>query len=532
MDLFPLYTDTYPVTRPIRVETSCTIVIFLFSLIVNLKLWKLLRQQKAREHEERLRKQGEAHAAEAEAGFRTEFGVAREKQLWEATYSDSGRNSVVSLAGSRLSTPRGDKRSSLNTLDMMEMDLNDGATASRRRSKRISQGAGITIRLEQIAEDGAGENESMDEQIQSAGHSSRSSTVPPVIPLPASLVADDNAEAKAPGSSSSPPADRRASSGPGSITLCSDDDKVESVSEDDESSLAANLDELEMISITNSSRPSSPRSPVTSEPQTLDPAGDSQPTNRASLALSAAASDADAPTVVRQKSTSSLRSGLPDAEKQDAVSSADSKSARDSALTVGNIKGRLPTRVLKMVKQQKTFEWAKQSTLADTPPLEEIPRPSSPGVSYEMNTENPAAKPDNPGAKEANPKDGDTPERHYSSTTSPASASASSTSVDSLSPVRSSTLPVNVVHPPPAARRVSWNPTSPPLTRPATDVKNPVEARRPTGQPVEAPSAADKGRHAARPARERPLQAYVDGQLHGHAGQRLLALDAEPGWWW
>ena len=178
MDLFPLYTDTYPVTRPIRVESSCIIVVFLFSLIVNLKLWKLLRQQKAREAEERRRKQSEVEATEAEAGVRTEFGVAREKQLWEATYSDSAANSVVSLEKKRLSTPKSDKRSSLSAFDMTDMDTNDPAMASRRRSKRISQGAGITIRLEQIAEDGVGENESWDDQIQSAGHSSRSSTVP------------------------------------------------------------------------------------------------------------------------------------------------------------------------------------------------------------------------------------------------------------------------------------------------------------------------------------------------------------------
>jgi hypothetical protein len=465
MDLFPLYTNTYPVTRPIRVESSCTIVIFLFSLVVNLKLWKLLRQQKRREHEERIRKQGEVEAAEAEAGIRTEFGVAREKQLWEATYSDSGRNSVISFE-KRLGTPKSDRPRSAGTLDLMEVDVNDAAAVSRRRSKRISQGAGITITLEQIAEDGAGECESMNEHNQSAGHSSRSSSVPPVIPLPASLVADDNADAKTPGSSASTPADaRRASSGPGSVALGSDDEKPdESVTEDDRSSLAANLDELEKNSIATSSRPTTPGSPITSTPQKPDPTTDSQP-NRASLALSVGASDADAPTVARQKSASSLRSG---AEKQDEIS-ADSKSVGDGTLTMGNIKGQLPTRVLKAIKQQKTFEWAKQSTLADTPPLEEIPRPSSPGISYEMNAENPAVT-------KGVPKDMDGADRQGSSTTTP--ASASSTSVNSLNPpVRSSPLPVNPPNPTPA-RRVSWNQTtSPPLSPSTANAKDPLEDR-------------------------------------------------------
>ncbi len=50
--LFPLGANTYPVTKGIRVETAAIIILFLFGIISQIKLWKIVRDKREKRAEE------------------------------------------------------------------------------------------------------------------------------------------------------------------------------------------------------------------------------------------------------------------------------------------------------------------------------------------------------------------------------------------------------------------------------------------------------------------------------------------------
>ncbi|KAJ9643019.1 hypothetical protein H2199_004541 [Coniosporium tulheliwenetii] len=87
-DLFPLHTETYPITRGIRVEIACTIVFFIFGLMSQFRLWKVIKERRQKKEVERRERDDSLERMEEEAGRRIENNLGRERAEWEAVYGD------------------------------------------------------------------------------------------------------------------------------------------------------------------------------------------------------------------------------------------------------------------------------------------------------------------------------------------------------------------------------------------------------------------------------------------------------------
>jgi hypothetical protein len=91
---FPLETNTYPITRGIRVEIACIIVVFLLGLVSQFKLWKVIKARREQSEQERKRVENERIEAEAAIGRDVEANTQRERADWEAAYGEKNATKV------------------------------------------------------------------------------------------------------------------------------------------------------------------------------------------------------------------------------------------------------------------------------------------------------------------------------------------------------------------------------------------------------------------------------------------------------
>ncbi|KAL4870374.1 hypothetical protein BDV12DRAFT_61080 [Aspergillus spectabilis] len=87
-NIFPLGTNTYPVTRYIKVELAATVIVAIMGVISQLRLWKVVRDRRARDEEKRQEEQKQKDEAEADAAKRLEEHNMKERMEWEAKYGD------------------------------------------------------------------------------------------------------------------------------------------------------------------------------------------------------------------------------------------------------------------------------------------------------------------------------------------------------------------------------------------------------------------------------------------------------------
>jgi uncharacterized protein DUF4203 len=420
MNIFPLNTNSYPVTRSIRVESSCIIVIFLVAVVINMKLWKRLQKHLEEQSEERAKNIAKRERAELESGKATELRVAKERELWEKIYGEPPRNTPLanssvpqSIYSIKHSSTKSAKRptSEVNTLDMLEMDMaNDTSMPMKVMSKRLSEGAGIIINVEEAQD--IDEIKPVEPKGRPVSHMPAQKPTktedtrhgPIVTPLTFSPKPPD-----------CPPPEKEDSG----QDEASDDGTV--------SSLEANLDDLDKrsdsgIPTLSSSPPfSNPRvskaikEPISSihEPkekkipesngredsqEDLESVSTSRQTTLDDfLRLTQENRNHESPKPgkeIKDTESKGLRSTHSTTESTAAETESNTQPVQSklepTELSFDNIKEKTSQKAMRAFKRHKTFEWAKQSTLADTPPLEEISRPSSPGVVPEINTENPA----------------------------------------------------------------------------------------------------------------------------------------------
>lgn len=86
--LFPLGANTYPVTKGIRVETAAIIILFLFGIISQIKLWKIVRDKREKRAEEEAEGQRNLQEEEENVGRNVEEMNARDRRQWERIYGD------------------------------------------------------------------------------------------------------------------------------------------------------------------------------------------------------------------------------------------------------------------------------------------------------------------------------------------------------------------------------------------------------------------------------------------------------------
>ncbi len=97
-NLFPLNTNTYPLTKGIKVEIAVVVICTIIGLLSQIKLWKVIRSKQRTEAEVQQEDDQQKQAVEAALGRHLERQNEREKAAWERQYGDrlqSKRNTLL-----------------------------------------------------------------------------------------------------------------------------------------------------------------------------------------------------------------------------------------------------------------------------------------------------------------------------------------------------------------------------------------------------------------------------------------------------
>lgn len=107
-DIFPLNTNTYPVTKNMKAELAGVVIIAVFGIISQLRVWNLVKERREKNAAQELEKQQEKDREEEERGRTVEDKFQKERAQWEATYGN-GNKSVVdtSVGSSSIASPKG-----------------------------------------------------------------------------------------------------------------------------------------------------------------------------------------------------------------------------------------------------------------------------------------------------------------------------------------------------------------------------------------------------------------------------------------
>ncbi|KAA8641833.1 hypothetical protein EYZ11_006649 [Aspergillus tanneri] len=97
-NVFPLGTNSYPVTRNIRVELAATVIITILGVVSQLKLWRVIRERRHKDEQIRAEEKRKKDEAEAEVSKRLEQNNMKERLEWEAKYNNTGP-SIPELPG-------------------------------------------------------------------------------------------------------------------------------------------------------------------------------------------------------------------------------------------------------------------------------------------------------------------------------------------------------------------------------------------------------------------------------------------------
>jgi len=230
-DLFPLGANTYPVTKGIRVETAAIVIICLFGIISQIKLWKLVREKREKKAEAAAEGERNLREEEEQVGRDIEEANARERRQWERIYGDGDVGSSTASRTSndgetpnekhnRLSQTDSSKGQSASIVEVIEMtDIPDPERSKEQPTTTVNlmssehdEDGRVTVRVAsddvappttEIMNDTTGIdgqklaalNNQTDSRISIQSSVARS-TAPPVVPLPFTIpVADDDQDA-------------------------------------------------------------------------------------------------------------------------------------------------------------------------------------------------------------------------------------------------------------------------------------------------------------------------------------------------
>lgn len=87
-NIFPLNTNTYPITRGARVESIVIILACIIGVISQMKLWKIVKDRQSRKNAEQEEESRRREAVEAALGRHLERQNDRDRSQWEKQYGD------------------------------------------------------------------------------------------------------------------------------------------------------------------------------------------------------------------------------------------------------------------------------------------------------------------------------------------------------------------------------------------------------------------------------------------------------------
>ena len=92
--VFPFnYQGPYPITRGMRVEIACIILLCIFGVMSQMKVWNIVKERRAKKAAEQKRRDELRDQAEEELGRRIEEDNDRDRAVWDAVYGKNGKGS-------------------------------------------------------------------------------------------------------------------------------------------------------------------------------------------------------------------------------------------------------------------------------------------------------------------------------------------------------------------------------------------------------------------------------------------------------
>ncbi|UJO19428.1 uncharacterized protein CLAFUR5_06694 [Fulvia fulva] len=93
-DVFPIFTDTYPITRPIRAEVAAIIIIAFLGSMSQIKIWKVVKERRQERAAQRIQDEEARDAREEDVGRRVETENKDALAQWEHDYDGKKMPSV------------------------------------------------------------------------------------------------------------------------------------------------------------------------------------------------------------------------------------------------------------------------------------------------------------------------------------------------------------------------------------------------------------------------------------------------------
>ncbi|KAK0936163.1 hypothetical protein LTR29_012261 [Friedmanniomyces endolithicus] len=423
-DAFPIDTTTYPITRGMKVEIACTVILFLFGVMSQFKIWKVVKERRARKNVYRFQEGTDKDQLEEAVGRDIEASNQRDREVWEAEYGDKNEKRPVSvrerdIGGHEMVDLAGPASASLRRLSGLKAAENDPQDAPTQSEEHLLEKSGVSPSGTHPSPDKI-DRQPTEESIHSTRSSlqqSRTPDGPAVVPLPFSIPLEGDPHSTHEESHSVVSRGTAGQSvdwgrgmplkqhlmGHAQTDDYFEDDRASSVAatadddvEDEELSaprasatrspyiLGDQNDDLLRPSVDDRERSPSPLRPAIDDPLEED---DDEAVMRPSTAL-----EDIKPRLERQerKSTGSSRQR---SLGQRTAPANTSEGEDDITSLVGSLKDHLPQRFSKVAMTYRTNEWAKHITDADEPAPEEEAESHSPGIQVDHAFAEEAARP-------------------------------------------------------------------------------------------------------------------------------------------
>ncbi|KAL1793470.1 hypothetical protein ACET3X_008452 [Alternaria dauci] len=223
-NIFPLNTNTYPVTKNIKAELAGVVIIAVLGIVSQMRVWKLVKQHREKTAAQQLERQQDQDREEEEQGRKVEDNFQKERAQWEAAYGGKGapETSVRSSVSSPKDSPHIEEKEVYGKDSMEKLNVqNSGVTGSVTNSP--NPGAGVTVgvvnedAIEQLGPETPMSGNQLGIQMAESGkalpaapedgsrptlvrsNSLRPSAPPPppsVIPLPFKVPSDEDAQSE------------------------------------------------------------------------------------------------------------------------------------------------------------------------------------------------------------------------------------------------------------------------------------------------------------------------------------------------
>ncbi|KAI4918536.1 hypothetical protein J4E90_002922 [Alternaria incomplexa] len=439
-DIFPLNTDTYPVTKNIKAELAGVVIIAVVSIVSQMRVWKMVKEHRVKTAAQQLERQADQDREEEEQGRIVEDNFQKERAQWEAAYGN-GQNVPEASIRSSTSDPK-----DLTLVQEKEVSPNDSAVTvnmpagmMQSASNNTKSGATVTVgvldddAIQQIEPEAhAAENEKAllkapkdDSKPTLVKSNSLRPTAPPpppaVVPLPFKVPTEEEAhsdndntsvsaipetdhDVEVPGRLSKRVSDVSAMRQRISRDIAASQEALIGTRGDEDdraSSIAATLnDDLDVLSVRSLSPVESPIGTEHDNPfekpglkrQDSDTVPDRKSVVNTVDVVKSLTTSTDPKTADSPKEQSFERRADTVMSSSKASSEKYSKSTKSDELSQGSqleqggsqvgspTENVMPEKLSKIALSYRTNEWAKHLETAEKPDYEDMFLPSSPGV--------------------------------------------------------------------------------------------------------------------------------------------------------